>query len=735
MIATQLSPKEGLKKFFGFNKFKGEQEAVVQCLLDGQNAFVIMPTGGGKSLCYQLPALIMDGTAVVVSPLIALMKNQVDSIRNISENPGVAHVLNSSLNKTETATVHRDLLNGTTKLLYVAPESLTKEENIELLKKVKISFFAIDEAHCISEWGHDFRPEYRRLRSIMDQIAEVPVIALTATATPKVQLDIQKNLGMTDAQLFKASFNRPNLYYEVRPKKDVSKEIIKYIRQNSGKSGIIYCLSRKKVEEIAEILKINGIKALPYHAGLESNVRAKHQDMFLMEEADVIVATIAFGMGIDKPDVRYVIHHDIPKSLESYYQETGRAGRDDGEGNCVAFYSYKDIEKLEKFLHGKPVAEQEIGRQLLNEVVAYAETPLNRRKFLLHYFGEEFDENNGPGADMCDNSRFPKEKMEGKAEVTLALKAIKALNEKHRAKHIADFIVGNVTNEIKTYKQENHELFAGGEDFDENNDKFWNSVLRQLIVAGFVYKDIETYGILHLTKRGKEYLANPQSFTLYKERDYSLSDEEDDILLHSKGANGGADDALFQMLKDEVKRVAKENGLPPYVIFQEASLQDMAIQYPITMEEMYNITGVGKGKAEKFGASFLELIADYVEENEIERPQDLVVKSMVNKSGLKVHIIQNIDRKLPLDDIAEAKGIQLDDVISEIEAIVHSGTKVNIDYYINDMLDEESQDELMDYFMEANSDSLDVAIKEFGGDFSEEEIRLMRIKFMSEVAN
>jgi ATP-dependent DNA helicase RecQ len=735
MIATQLSPKEGLKKFFGFNKFKGEQEAVVQALLEGKNAFVIMPTGGGKSLCYQLPALIMEGTAVVVSPLIALMKNQVDSIRGISEKSGVAHVLNSSLNKTETNTVHADLLNGTTKLLYVAPESLTKEENIELLKKIKVSFFAIDEAHCISEWGHDFRPEYRRLRVIMDLIRDVPVIALTATATPKVQLDIQKNLGMVGAEVFKASFNRPNLYYEVRPKVDVTKEIIKYIRQNMGKSGIVYCLSRKKVEEIAEILKINGIKALPYHAGLESNVRARHQDMFLMEEADVIVATIAFGMGIDKPDVRFVIHHDIPKSLESYYQETGRAGRDDGEGNCVAFYSYKDIEKLEKFLHGKPVAEQEIGRQLLNEVVAYAETPLNRRKFLLHYFGEEFDEVNGPGAEMCDNSRFPREKIEGQAQVTLTLKAIEALNEKHRAKHIADFLFGNATNEIKTYKQDTHKLFGAGNDFEESTDKFWNAVIRQLVVAGFISKDIETYGILHLTERGKAYLKNPEPFTLYKERDYSTSDEDDDMVLHAKGANGGADEMLYQMLKDEVKRVSKETGLPPYVIFQDTSLQDMAIQYPITMEEMINITGVGKGKAEKFGATFIDLIADYVEENEIERPQDLVVKSVVNKSGLKVHIIQNIDRKLPLDDIAEAKGKQLDDVISEIEAIVHSGTKVNIDYYINDILDEDAQEEMMDYFMEAESDDLEEALKEFGSNFSEEEIRLMRIKFMSEVAN
>lgn len=695
---------------------------------------MIMPTGGGKSLCYQLPAMIMDGTAVVVSPLIALMKNQVDAIRGVSQNDGIAHFLNSSLNKTEIQRVREDLLSGTCKLLYVAPESLNKADNIELLKKIHISFFAIDEAHCISEWGHDFRPEYRRLRTIMDQIAKAPVIALTATATPKVQQDIQKNLGMLDAKVFKASFNRPNLFYEVRPKKNVDKEIIKFVKQNEGKSGIVYCLSRKKVEEIAELLRLNGIKALPYHAGLESAVRARHQDMFLMEEADVIVATIAFGMGIDKPDVRYVIHHDIPKSLESYYQETGRAGRDDGEGVCLAFYSYKDIEKLEKFLQGKPVAEQEIGRQLLNEVVAYAETSMNRRKFLLHYFGEEFDEENGPGAKMCDNSRYPKEKTEGQEYVTLVLQCIDALNEKHRANHITDFICGNLTNEVKTYKQESHPLFGAGEQHPDRDEKFWNSVIRQVVVAGLLKKEIETYGILHLTPAGRKYLKEPKPFTLIKERDYTVDEDLIDSGNSAKGGNG-ADQALYKMLKDEVKRIAKSKGLPPYVVFQETSLQDMAVQYPISMDEMVNISGVGRGKAMKFGKPILALIKDYVEENEIERPEDLVVKSAVNKSGFKVHIIQNIDRKLPLDDIADAKGKALEDVIAEIEAIVHSGTKVNIDYYIDDILDEDSQDDIMDYFMEAESDSIDEAYDEFDGDFTEEELRLMRIKFMSEVAN
>lgn len=729
-----MTPKEGLKKFFGFNAFKGDQEAVVKAILDGRNAFVIMPTGGGKSLCYQLPAMIMDGTAVVVSPLIALMKNQVDAIRGVSQNDGIAHFLNSSLNKTEINRVREDLLNGDCKLLYVAPESLNKEDNIELLKKIRISFFAIDEAHCISEWGHDFRPEYRRLRTIMDQIAKAPVIALTATATPKVQQDIQKNLDMLDAKVFKASFNRPNLYYEVRPKKNVDKEIIRFVKQNEGKSGIIYCLSRKKVEEIAELLRLNGFKAIPYHAGLESAVRAQHQDMFLMEDADVVVATIAFGMGIDKPDVRYVIHHDIPKSLESYYQETGRAGRDDGEGHCVAFYSYKDIEKLEKFLQGKPVAEQEIGRQLLNEVVAYAETSMNRRKFLLHYFGEEFDHENGPGAKMCDNSRYPKEKMEGKEFVTLALRCIDELNEKHRANHITDFISGNVTNEVKTYKQESHPLFGEGQNFDDRDEKFWNSVIRQVVVAGLVKKEIESYGILHLTEAGRKYLKKPQSFTLIKERDYSVDESASEDTASSK-TGGGGDAALYKMLKDEVKKIARHKKLPPYVIFQESSLQDMAVQYPITMDELVNITGVGKGKAMKFGQPILELIKDYVEENEIERPQDLVVKSAVNKSGFKVHIIQNIDRKLPLEDIASAKGKDLTDVIAEIEAIVHSGTKVNIDYYIDDILDDDSQEEIIEYFMEADTDSVDAAFEEFDGDFTEEELRLMRIKFMSEVAN
>jgi ATP-dependent DNA helicase RecQ len=730
MNVTELTTKDALKKFFGFNAFKGEQEAVIQNVLDGNHTFVIMPTGGGKSLCYQLPALMLEGTAIIISPLIALMKNQVDAIRHVSSNDSIAHFLNSSLNKTEITKVKKDISDGLTKLLYVAPESLTKQENIDFLTSVNVSFFAVDEAHCISEWGHDFRPEYRRLRPIMEAINDVPIIALTATATPKVQVDIQKNLGMLDAKLFKASFNRENLFYEVRPKKDVNKEIIKYVKSQSGKSGIIYCLSRKKVEEIAEVLQVNGVKALPYHAGLDAHSRAKHQDMFLMEDADVIVATIAFGMGIDKPDVRFVIHHDIPKSLESYYQETGRAGRDGGEGNCIAFYSYKDIEKLENFLQGKPVAEQEIGKQLLLEMVSYAETSVCRRKFVLHYFGEDFDEKGC--SKMCDNCKNPREKIEGKEIVTLLLETILEVKELHKAAHICNILLGKETAEIKTYKHKELPQYAEGK---EHDIAIWNAAIRQSLIAGLLSKEIESYGILKLTEAGRKFLENPTSFTILKEHDYSSTDDDDDIITKQGGGKNVADEALFKILKDLRKSIAKETNVPPFVIFQDPSLEDMATQYPITIEELQNIAGVGQGKASRYGKPFVELISKYVEENDIDRPQDLVVKSIVNKSGLKVHIIMNIDRKLPLDDIAKAKGLKLNEVISEIESIVASGTKVNINYYIDDVLDEDVQEEIYGYFMEAETDSLEDAFKEFGGDYSEEEIRLMRIKFMSEMAN
>jgi ATP-dependent DNA helicase RecQ len=727
---TELTTKDALKKFFGFDSFKGEQEAIINNVLQGNHTFVIMPTGGGKSLCYQLPALMLEGTAIIISPLIALMKNQVDAIRYVSGDDSIAHFLNSSLNKTETNKVKQDISDGRTKLLYVAPESLTKQENIDFLTSVNVSFFAVDEAHCISEWGHDFRPEYRRLRPIMEAINNVPIIALTATATPKVQLDIQKNLGMMDAKVFKASFNRENLYYEVRPKKDVLKEIIKYVKSQSGKSGIIYCLSRKKVEEIAESLQVNGIKALPYHAGLDSVSRGKHQDMFLMEDADVIVATIAFGMGIDKPDVRFVIHHDIPKSLESYYQETGRAGRDGGEGNCIAFYSYKDIEKLENFLHGKPVAEQEIGKQLLLEMVSYAETSVCRRKFVLHYFGEEFEEKRC--SKMCDNCRNPKQEIEGKDIVKLLLETILEVREAHKAQHICNILLGKESTEVKTYKHHKLEQFGAGDEYDL---PLWNAAIRQTLIAGLLMKEVESYGLLKVTEAGHAFLKNPTPFTLFKEHDYSSADEDDDIITKQGGGKNVADEALFKMLKDLRKTVSKEMGVPPFVIFQDPSLEDMATQYPITIEELQNIAGVGQGKAQRYGKAFLELISKYVEENEIDRPQDLVVKSVVNKSGLKVHIIMNIDRKLPLDDIAKAKGITLNDLINEIESIVASGTKVNINYYLDDIMDEDNQEEVYDYFMEAESDSLEDAYKEFSGAYSEEEIRLVRIKFMSEMAN
>lgn len=702
--------------------------------MEGKDTFVIMPTGGGKSLCYQLPALVSEGTAIIISPLIALMKNQVDALRNFGNEEGIAHFLNSSLTKAEITKVKKDITDGKTKLLYVAPESLTKEDNIAFFNEIKISFFAIDEAHCISEWGHDFRPEYRRLRPIIEEIGKVPIIALTATATPKVQQDIQKNLGMSSANLFKSSFNRSNLYYEVRPKVNVIKEVIKYVKTQQGKSGIVYCLSRKKVEELAQTLQVNGIKALPYHAGLEAKERAKTQDAFLMEDIDVIVATIAFGMGIDKPDVRFVIHHDIPKSLEGYYQETGRGGRDGGEGNCVTFYSHDDITKLEKFMKGKPVAEQEIGKQLLTETVSYAETSSCRRKFLLHYFGEEFDEKGCGG--MCDNCRNPKTKFDGMDDIALAIDAVTDVKEKFKTKDVINILLGNVTSTVKAYKQNELECFGKGTE-DDKNEKYWNAIFRQALVSGLLSKDVENYGLLKVTKEGEKFLDKPYSMMVTKDHDYEGTETDDDDGAGGGGKGGsGADAVLFSALKDLLKQTAHKLKLPPYVIFQEVSLEEMAIQYPIKMDELVNITGVGQGKAQKFGKAFLDLISKYVEENEIERPLDMVVKSIVNKSGLKVYIIQNIDRKLPLEDVAKAKGLSLSDLIMEIESIVHSGTKVNISYYINDIIDDDKQEEAMEYFKESNSDSIADALKELGEDeYTEEEVRLMHIKFMSEFGN
>jgi len=726
-IDQKMDIKSALKEFFGFDSFKGEQEEIIQNVLNGNNTFVIMPTGGGKSMCYQLPAIMSKGTAVVVSPLIALMKNQVDAIRNVSEDNSVAHFMNSSLSKSDIMKVKDDIRAGKTKLLYVAPESLTKKENIQFLTEVDISFFAIDEAHCISEWGHDFRPEYRRLREIFSEISNVPIIALTATATPKVQHDIQKNLNMLDAVVFKSSFNRDNLFYKILPKSDVEKQIIRYIRSKEGKSGIIYCLSRKKVEELAELLQVNGISALPYHAGLDAGSRARHQDMFLMEEVDVIVATIAFGMGIDKPDVRFVIHHDIPKSLESYYQETGRAGRDGGEGECLAFYRYKDVEKLEKFLQGKPVAEQEIGRQLLNEISSYSETSVCRRKMILHYFGEEYDEKNCSA--MCDNCRDPKEKIEGKEYVLHLLNSIEALKETQKSRHYCAFLAGTNNSDIKAYKHDHLPLFGVGKDQTEH---FWNAVIRQCTVTGLISKDIESYGVLKLTDVGKKFMQSPTSFQLIKERDYLVIDDEP-VITNTGGS--AFDEALYDQLLDLRKSLSKQKNIPPFVIFQEPSLKDMCFQYPITIEELTNIQGVGNGKATRFGSPFISLIKDYVSQNEIERPQDLVVKSVVNKSGLKVQMIQNIDRKLPLEDIGRAQGKSVDEVIAEIEAIVTSGTRVNINYYIDDILDQEVQEEIYEYFSEAETDDLSAAYEEFEGDYSEEELRLMWIKFMSEMAN
>ena len=722
-----------LKDVFGFDQFKGNQEAIIRSVLAGNNTFVLMPTGGGKSLCYQLPALIKPGTAIVVSPLIALMKNQVDMIRNFGTELGIAHVMNSSLSKAELLEVKEDLKSGKTKMLYVAPESLAKEETVEFLKTLKISFVAIDEAHCISEWGHDFRPEYRRLRPIINAIGKkLPVIALTATATLKVQQDIIKNLEIQDAKVFKSSFDRPNLYYEVRPKtKDVIKDIIKYIKQNPGKSGIVYCLSRKKVEELAETLVVNGIRALPYHAGLDSQTRKENQDKFLMEEVDVIVATIAFGMGIDKPDVRFVIHHDIPKSLEGYYQETGRAGRDGGEGNCIAFYDYEDIHKLEKFNKGKNVAEQEIARELLNETVTYAESAVCRHRLLLHYFGEEYEKEN---CGSCDNCRFPKEKFDGKEDLKMILEAVVDTKQLFKTKQVAELLVGKLTGDIKAAKMENNEFFGAGGDHEE---KYWTAVIRQALVHKLLIKDIENYGVLKITKEGKDFIKKPYSIMLVKDHDYdSADDEESEALAMGMSKDSGTDRTLFTMLKDLRKTIAKQNNLPPFVIFQDPSLEDMAIQYPITKEEMTQIAGVGAGKAEKFGEPFIKLIKEYVEENEITRPNDMVVKSVVNKSALKISIIQNIDKRIPLEDIAYGKGLSFDELLSEIESIVSSGTRLDLNYYIEDNIDIYHQEDILDYFHEAESDDVQQALRELGEDeYNEEEVRLMRIKFLSDVGN
>jgi len=733
MNLNDLDLHSSLKKYFGFSKFKGLQEGVIQNILEGRNCFVIMPTGGGKSLCYQLPALMQEGTAIVVSPLIALMKNQVDAIRGISSEVGVAHVLNSSLTKTEIKQVKSDITSGITKLLYVAPESLTKEEYVEFLQSVKISFVAIDEAHCISEWGHDFRPEYRNLKSIISRLDDdIPVIALTATATPKVQEDIIKNLGIYDAVLFKASFNRPNLYYEVRPKtQNIESDIIRFVKQNSGKSGIIYCLSRKKVEELAQVLQVNGVSAVPYHAGFDTKTRSKYQDAFLMEDVDVVIATIAFGMGIDKPDVRFVIHHDIPKSIESYYQETGRAGRDGGEGHCLAFYSYKDIEKLEKFMSGKPVAEQEIGNALLQEMVAYAETSMSRRKFILHYFGEYFDEINGDGAPMDDNTRNPKEKQEAKDDLVKVIKVVQGTMEKFKSKETVKVLTGKSNALIASHKIDGKSFFGIGKDKDKS---YWMALVRQALVAGYLRKEIEQYGILHLTEKGLEYLKNPISFMMTKDHVYS-QEADDAIVSASKTGGGVADENLLRILKDVRKKEGQKLGVPPFVIFQDPSLQDMALKYPITLDELVNIHGVGEGKAKKYGKPFVDFIKRYVEDNDIMRPDDLIVKSTGANSALKLYVIQNVDRKLPLDDIASAKGIDISELIKEMEQIVYSGTKLNISYWIDEILDEDQQEELHEYFLEAETDGIEAANKEFDGGYEDEELRLFRIKFISEVAN
>ena len=727
-MAKKDNLTEQLKKHFGFDTFKGNQKEIIENVLAGNDTFVLMPTGGGKSLCYQLPSLMMEGTAIVISPLIALMKNQVDAMRNFSEENGVAHVINSSLNRAAIDQVKVDILSGRTKLLYVAPESLTKEENVEFLRQVKISFYAVDEAHCISEWGHDFRPEYRRIRPIVNEIGKRPLIALTATATPKVQHDIQKNLGMIDATVFKSSFNRPNLYYEVRPKgANIDREIIKFIKSQEGKSGIIYCLSRKKVEEFADILKANGIKALPYHAGMDSQVRSANQDAFLMEQVDVIVATIAFGMGIDKPDVRYVIHYDIPKSLEGYYQETGRAGRDGGEGRCLAFYSYKDLQKLEKFMQGKPVAEQEIGKQLLQETAAYAETSVCRRKVLLHYFGEEYLEDN---CGSCDNCLNPKKKVEAKELLSAVLEVVSTLKEKFKADYIVDVLLGNETTEILSFKHNELEVFATGQDEDE---KTWNAVIRQAQIAGYLAKDIENYGLLKLTEKGKEFMDKPVSFKITE--DHEFEEEEEEEVPVRGGATCAVDPVLYSMMKDLRKKLSKRLEVPPFVIFQDPSLEAMATTYPITLEELQNIPGVGAGKAKRYGKEFVELIKKHVEENEIERPEDLRVRTVPNKSKLKVSIIQRIDRKVALDEIANSNGLEFGELLDEIEAIVYSGTRINIDYFLNDVMDEDHVEDIYEYFKDSETDDLEDAIEELGGDYTEDEIRLVRIKFLSEMAN
>ncbi|MBT8323318.1 MAG: RecQ family ATP-dependent DNA helicase [Eudoraea sp.] len=732
MHLKEMDLRASLKKYFGFSNFKGLQEEVIKSVVNGEHTFVIMPTGGGKSLCYQLPALIAEGTAIVVSPLIALMKNQVDSIRGVSAHKGVAHVLNSSLTKSDVKLVKEDIRNGITKLLYVAPESLTKADYVDFLKSVTISFVAVDEAHCISEWGHDFRPEYRNLRSIINRLGEnIPIVGLTATATPKVQEDIIKNLGIGNAKVYKASFNRPNLYYEVRPKtKEVDADIIRFIKKNSGKSGIVYCLSRKRVEELAQTLQVNGISAVPYHAGFDAKTRSRYQDMFLMEEVDVVVATIAFGMGIDKPDVRFVIHHDIPKSIESYYQETGRAGRDGGEGHCLAFYAYKDIEKLEKFMSGKPVAEQEIGNALLQEIVAYAETSISRRKFILHYFGEEFDEVNGEGADMDDNTRNPKEKREAKDDLIKLLQVVQGTSEKFKAKEIVLALTGVTNALISSHKANEKPFFGIGKDKDKS---FWMALIRQVLVAGLLRKEIEQYGILHLTEAGRDFMQNPTSFMMTLDHVYDHT--KDATIIKSSKGGGVADEKLLKLLKQLRKQEAQKRDVPPFVVFQEPSLEDMALKYPISMSELVNIHGVGEGKARKYGQPFVDLIAEYVEEHDITRPDDLVVKSTGANSGLKLYIIQNIDRKLPLDDIATSKGLELQELVKAMEQIVFSGTRLNLKYWIDEILDEDQQEEIHDYFLEAESDDIEAALEEFEGEYEDEELRLYRLKFMSEVAN